>query len=372
MPNGQQYDYRSDPEFLKAQPNEMAAYLKQVDPDFAKASPQDQGAYIAHLKGSGTQQQATEKPSLYERLTSPIDPGLDEFSAKHPILGAGARFLSSVGAGVLGAPQALYETARDAGRALQGKPSEGAMSMASAIQDWMDPKTRPSLRGAASVAPEALGMATGNVAAGEAVGEAAPKIRDTTALLGRSETGRLRPSVSALSRGVGAVAGRATGIPGGEIAGFISGPSLADALIPTREPVTAKAVPIKQSPYFDPAAYKAGRTAGTASANAPRSGEMPQTGSYIGRNDIVSSAFKTEETAVPSKIIRPDSPGANPEPIQGSYWSFDKQALTNAVMLGDRDAAVVYRQRFGELPPNARYLTDVGEAPMRGLYRGKQ
>jgi hypothetical protein len=123
----------------------------------------------------------------------------------------------------------------------------------------------------------------------------------------------------------------------------------------------------------------------TSSVNPPRGAELPKPTTmpgagastttatpHVGRNDIVSSAFKTEETTAPSKIIRPGTPGANPEPIQGSYWSFDKQALTNAVMLGDRDAAVVYRNRFGELPPNARYLTDVAEAPMKGLYRGKQ
>jgi hypothetical protein len=337
----------------------MAAYLKQVDPDFAKASPQDQGAYIAHLKGSGTQQQATEKPSLYKRLTSPIDPGLDEFSAKHPILGAGARFLSSAGAGVIGAPEGIAS--------MIAHPIDTVTSLGSSLKEWAKPET---WRGAPSVLPEALGSGVGNVAAGEAAGAAIPKIRQGAAVLGRNETGQLRPSIKALSRGVGGAVGHATGIPGAEVAGVFSGPSIADALIPAREPVVAKPVSIRQSPYWDPAAYREGRT----SANPARTGELPKAGQtpYVGRDDIVGSAFKSEEAEPPSKIIRPNEPGANPEPIQGSYWSFDKQALTNAVMLGDRDAAVVYRQRFGELPPNARYLTDVGQAPMRGLYRGKQ
>ena len=51
MPDGQQYDYRTDPEFLKANPQDQAAYLKQVDPDFAKAAPHDQAAYIMHIRG---------------------------------------------------------------------------------------------------------------------------------------------------------------------------------------------------------------------------------------------------------------------------------------------------------------------------------
>lgn len=51
MAAGAQYDYRTDPEFLRASAIDMSAYLKQVDPDFAKASPKDQADYISHLKG---------------------------------------------------------------------------------------------------------------------------------------------------------------------------------------------------------------------------------------------------------------------------------------------------------------------------------
>lgn len=53
MANGDNaaYDYRTDPEFVKARPDMMVAYLKQVDPDFAQASAAEQAAYVSHLKG---------------------------------------------------------------------------------------------------------------------------------------------------------------------------------------------------------------------------------------------------------------------------------------------------------------------------------
>jgi hypothetical protein len=57
--------------------------------------------------------------------------------------------------------------------------------------------------------------------------------------------------------------------------------------------------------------------------------------------------------------------------VAGSYWSFDRQSLANAAVM-DRDAAIVYKQRFGELPSGFKFLTDVADGPMRGLYRGRE
>lgn len=67
-----------------------------------------------------------------------------------------------------------------------------------------------------------------------------------------------------------------------------------------------------------------------------------------------------------SSIVSPDSPAPK---VQGSYWSFKESALRQAVLGGDRDAAMVYKERFGSLPEGASYLTDVGNKPNRGLYR---
>ena len=131
----------------------------------------------------------------------------------------------------------------------------------------------------ARLGAEALGMGetgqnlaedAGNIAGGFA-GSKAPlpgadlSTIDLAAHIGRNETGKVRPLVNVLSRGVGAAVGHATGIPGAEVAGLFSGPSLADAFIPAREPSVAGAIPIRNSPNYDAAAYKAGRT-----------GELPQ------------------------------------------------------------------------------------------------
>ncbi len=67
-------------------------------------------------------------------------------------------------------------------------------------------------------------------------------------------------------------------------------------------------------------------------------------------------------------IVSPDSP---PPHVEGSYWSFDRDTLGKAA-LKDRDAAIVYKQRFGNLPPGSKYVTDVGSKPNKGLYVGKQ
>lgn len=52
MPPGtDQYDYRTDPEFVKASSIDQKAYLMKADPDFASAHPDEQAAYLTHIKG---------------------------------------------------------------------------------------------------------------------------------------------------------------------------------------------------------------------------------------------------------------------------------------------------------------------------------
>ena len=41
MPDGSNYDYRTDPDFQKASLQDKVAYLMHADADFASASPQD-------------------------------------------------------------------------------------------------------------------------------------------------------------------------------------------------------------------------------------------------------------------------------------------------------------------------------------------
>lgn len=112
----------------------------------------------------------------------------------------------------------------------------------------------------------------------------------------------------------------------------------------------------------------------TSSLNPPPS--SGSIGTPIARNEPtppISFVSKFEKpAAVPvGRIIQPGTPAAEPLHVEGSYWSFKEPALRRAVLSGDRDAAFVYKERFGDLPPNARYLTDVGDRPNRGLYRSR-
>jgi len=111
-----------------------------------------------------------------------------------------------------------------------------------------------------SGSPGKIVGALSSILGGTRTAEEGPGIaRDAIANAARDETGKLRPGVKVAARAAGAAAGHATGIPGAEIAGVFSGPSLADALIPNREPSVAKAVPITRSPNFNADAYRAGR-----------------------------------------------------------------------------------------------------------------
>lgn len=45
------YDYKNDPAFLKASPDDQRSYLTTIDPNFAKAARPDQDAYLSHISG---------------------------------------------------------------------------------------------------------------------------------------------------------------------------------------------------------------------------------------------------------------------------------------------------------------------------------
>jgi hypothetical protein len=134
-----------------------------------------------------------QKPSLWQRVTAGYNPGADEFAQKHPILGPAARFLDQAGGAALSFPSNLYHAATDPltdeeQQEFQGHtriPGEvtlerltGAGSAVRAGRAYVDPQTRPTLKQAMSVAPEALGQGVGNLAAGEAMGAAGGTLKD--------------------------------------------------------------------------------------------------------------------------------------------------------------------------------------------------
>lgn len=96
----------------------------------------------------------------------------------------------------------------------------------------------------------------------------------------------------------------------------------------------------------------------------PSADETQPVTSTGGRPQIVTKGTVPQK----SMIVDPNSP---PPVVQGSYWSFPEDALRRTVLAGDRDAAIVYKQRFGTLPQGASYLTDVGALPNRGLYKSR-
>jgi len=175
-----------------------------------------------------------------------------------------------------------------------------------------------------------------------------------------------------------------------------------------------KPVPITKSPAFDPAAYRAGAATratpkinttpfpGATSSSTSEADQLFQknfgkeykeagdlaeweTGSRegnlgaqqaagwqtsaptnlsgLGQPQMVSK-FKAPE---PSKILSPESP---PPHVEGSYWSFEQKELLRAA-IKDRAAAIVYKQRFGSLPENYKYLTDVDTFANRGEYKSR-
>ena len=126
------------------------------------------------------------------------------------------------------------------------------VGMARSLEDGIKAKSPGQIVGAMS-------SILGGAESAEDVPEAAGAVRGGIAKATRDEAGNLRPGVKVAARAAGAAAGHATGIPGAEIAGVFSGPSLADAILPSREVTIAKAVPIRQSPNFDLAAYRAGQ-----------------------------------------------------------------------------------------------------------------
>ena len=124
----------------------------------ASSAPIDYDALAAQHGGTAAEE---EKPSLYQKLTAPIDPG-----AHNPA----TRFLSSVGGAVIGAPEAALNTMRH--------PIDTAKGVVSSLQAWRDPNT---WKGALSVLPEALGQGVGNVAAGEITGAAGSAAKSAAA-----------------------------------------------------------------------------------------------------------------------------------------------------------------------------------------------
>ena len=130
---------------------------------------------------------ANQQPSFAERLVSSYNPGATEFADKHPILGPAVRFLDAAGGAMLSIPSSLYHAAADPltsqeEQEFQGHtriPGEVALErltgapLVRGAQTYANPETRPTLKQAMSVLPEALGQGTGSYVGSELAGAGA-------------------------------------------------------------------------------------------------------------------------------------------------------------------------------------------------------
>lgn len=236
--------------------------------------------------------------------------------------------------------------------------------------------------------------------------DAAPAAKDALGRSLREPSGKLKTPVKTASRLGGAAAGHFLGLPGyGELGGYVLGPQLADLMIPEHpnppgprmkipnrlklpSPVSVEP-PASTNPFqgatssaaspedamfqrlFGPEYQEAGDLAEWETGNregGPLTGGWSTSGT-AGKLAIEPQFVNKFSPPERSSIVSPDSPAPQ---VKGSYWSFKEPALRKAVLSGDRDAAIVYRQRFNELPPGAGLLTDVGDRPLSGLYQSEK
>jgi hypothetical protein len=174
--------------------DQILSYLAQRSPSFdvqgalKHASKADVINYLATHAEAPQQQQAPEpqkQPSFLERLTAGYDPGAAQFDEQHPIAGKVVRGLSSLGGSVLALPSSLYHAAADPltpeeEQEFQGHtriPGEVTIErltgapLVRGAEQWINPETRPSLKGALSVLPEALGQGAGMYIGSELLGK---------------------------------------------------------------------------------------------------------------------------------------------------------------------------------------------------------
>lgn len=135
-----------------------------------------------------------------------------------------------------------------------------------------------------------------------------------------------------------------------ELAGVFAGPSLADALIPGREPSVAKAVPIRTSPYFDPESYQEGASLRSPGNSTP---STPSTDLPAGNATPFNSGSNGSGV-----IVDPNSPAPA---LNRTYQSYPRQLLVSLANRGDVNALRELLRNPGGIDvqqavPNAGYL----------------
>lgn len=200
--------------------------------------------------------------------------------------------------------------------------------------------------------------------AGAALADTAQNAKAGIADAVRTPENKLTPTTKAVARGSAALLGHATGIPGGEIAGVFSGPSLADSFLPKRA----------ETPNFFGGAYQPPEV--YPGASLPSANDFYQNrGTDIMKRGAQEDALaKKAGTGSPSSptIIRPSSTG---EPLfsgsEGRAATWTNQDVQRLAAQGNREAIQQAVRRGMQLPANSRYV--MGDPDFsRAIYNPKE
>src|SRR5579859_22566 len=150
--------------------------------------------YVKHVKLTP----GAAKRSVTAGLTADYSLETEEFGEKHPVLGPPMRTLSAIGGTVMGLPGQLYHAVADpltpeetsefkGHRQISGEVTIERLTgapLVRGVEQYIDPKTRPTASQALSVLPEAIGTGAGAYVGGELLGR------------GLSKVGQLRKTLS--------------------------------------------------------------------------------------------------------------------------------------------------------------------------------
>jgi hypothetical protein len=195
--------------------------------------------------------------------------------------------------------------------------------------------------GAAALPVKAPEVAAGLSDATTAAKNAPGALRDAASTTLRDEMGKIRPGVRTAAKAAGAGTGALVGGGWGALVGEHLGEGLAEAAIPAREPVVAKATPLTQSPNY-PKLQAARRQAMQEARQAQQSTQPGSTPQSV-------------NTTSQSQILSPESSSA-PIESEGRPATWTNQTVLQRASQGDMVAIQQARLRALPMPENANFV----------------
>lgn len=233
------------------------------------------------------------------------------------------------------------------------------------------------------------------VEAGRQTGPGLRAGRAELAELTRTPENKLTPVTRQIARAAGGLAGHSLLPGGGTVAGYLAGPTIADAVLPERAAVpdfrggaynefageSGKAVPIRQSPFFNPEEYQAGRRAAFAKQEPPTypGASLPSADEFYERRgaDLMRRGIqedrlaRTAAAAEPKGIVSPGLPEPRVSGSEGRPATWTNERVLQLARQGNREAIAQAVRRGMELPENTRYVMGDPDYP-RAVYNPKE